>query len=116
MNTATYNFPPVRQNDGLNSFSITLTYADGNPVTTSGAVLMQLRNTVNKVVYEFSSTATDPQKQITIISPGVFRFPTIPSWKIPAGVYSYDLQIIDISGFVKTYMAGTWTVISDISK
>jgi hypothetical protein len=113
---ATYNFPDSYKDDGLASFTITLEYPDESPVDlTASKVRMQLRAFDKKLAYEFSSESTEPEKQLIILPNGVIQFPLIKSWDISATKYTYDLEVIDATGFVRTYLQGEWSIKQDIT-
>jgi hypothetical protein len=112
---ATYNFPTAYKGDGLIPFTLTLQYDADTPVDLTGSTAsMQLRSFDGSVAWEFSSEGQDDH-QLTIIPNGVIQFPSINSWDIISGKYDYDLQITDASGFVRTYLRGTWLVNQDIT-
>lgn len=113
---AIYNFPDTYGNDGIQPFKITLKYSSGAFVDLVGAsVLMQLRNGLNIVIWEFS-TAMDGDNQLLTLANGVIQFPKINSWSIPPSCYVYDLQVTDSTGFVRTYIKGTWKLLPDVTK
>lgn len=111
----TYKFDDHYQNDGLSSFNLTLTYDDaGTPVDLTGAsVKMQLKVNDSKTPsFEFSTESGT----LSLLAGGVIQFNEINSWTLNPGTYKYDLQVIDNTGFVRTYLKGTWTVVADITK
>lgn len=111
----TYNFPDSYRRDGLQPFKIKLRYKSGNPVALENAhVRMQLRNSLQNLAWEFSSTEEGDRK-ITILPDGEIQFPRIVSWEIPATKYYYDLQVTDYDGYVRTYMSGSWKINQDIT-
>jgi hypothetical protein len=115
-NPGVYNFPDHYKGDGLSSFKITLEYASGTPVVLEGSeVLMQMRNSLRVLLWTFSSNETG-DNMLTILPNGVIQFPRIASWDIPSTKYYYDLQVIDATGFIRTYLTGTWRVNLDITK
>jgi len=112
-----YNFPDSYQNDGITAFSITLRYEDASPVNLIGStVLMQLKNSLGNTAYEFSNIESANNHQISVGANGVIQFPEILSFPLASGSYVYDLQVKDSTGFIRTYIKGSWKILSDISK
>ena len=113
---AMYNFPNSYKNDGLSAFNLKLKYASGALIDLTGSsVSMQLKNGVGVAMWEFSTTP-GANTLLSILPDGIIQFPAINSWDIPASEYNYDLQVTDNTGFVRTYIKGTWKVVQDITK
>jgi hypothetical protein len=111
-----HNFKDHYRRDGLQPFRIGMDYpATSNPVMLDDAVvLMQLRNSLGALAWEFSSLATGDNK-LTILPGGWIQFPRILEWDIPSTKYFYDLQVTDYDGYVRTYFKGTWKINQDIT-
>lgn len=113
---ATHNFPDHYQNDGLKAFKITLKYASGTPVGLMGSeVVMQLKNSNNKVGWEFS-TRDQGNTKVEVLPNGIIQFPTLNTWNIPSSKYTFDLEVTGPDGFVSTYLQGTWRILNDTSR
>lgn len=113
---ATHNFPDHYQNDGLKAFKITLKYASGNAVDLTGAtVVMQLKNSLGTVGWEFS-TRNQGNTKIEVLPGGIIQFPAINTWSIPSSKFTYDLEVTQPDGFVTTYLQGSWKIVSDTSR
>lgn len=86
------------------------------PVSLIGAVIkMQIKlNPKDDIVYKELST---DNSLITIVDAVGGRI-NIESFNIdfPAGKYFYDIQITFSSGKIRTYIAGTWNILQDITK
>lgn len=114
-----YDFDTHYRGDGFKPLQFKFTL-DGNIVDFTGSeATMQVRiqgsNKRAKIVYEFSSIATDPDKLLTLSAGGILTFPLIKSFDIPANNYIYDLEIKDTNGVFRTFMAGTFNVEQDIT-
>lgn len=110
-------FPDHKQGGGLEPFELDTSYeTSGDPVDLSGAtILMQLRDSRGRIGWEFS-TLESADTVIVGTSEGVIQFPNINSWDIKPTNYSYDLKIIEASGFVRYVLTGTWKIVPSISK
>ncbi len=108
MENSTFDFKRVIQNDGLAAFTLELKYPSGTPVDLTGKQLrMQLRDSVGQVAWTFGSVGGD--SIITGVANGV-EFAEIKSWKIKASTFKYSLRGIDDTGFVTTYLEGSWEI------
>lgn len=114
---ARYDFITQLQRDGLRPFTITLTYASGDPVDLTGAqVKMQMRDpALDRLVYEFSSEG-EGERLLTLPGNGVIQFPQILTWKLTPAAYQYELQVTEADGFIRTYLKGTWSIKKHITK
>lgn len=110
----TYRIPPHRRGDtwdGINSITISV---NGTPVNLTGATIkMEFRQSVDYPVALTLST-TDNTIQFVNAANGVIRIPS-QMIEIPFSTYLYDLQVTFPNGTVKTYMSGTWEIVSDIT-
>lgn len=109
----TYNIPPHRRGDtwdGINSISISI---NGVPVVLSGAsVKMEFRQDIDSPVVMTFSTENSG---IVILNANTVRL--MPrKIEVPFATYQYDLQVTYPTGVVKTYMAGTWPIVADITE
>lgn len=114
-----YDFMTHYRGDGLRPFQFRF-IQDGEPIDLSlSSAIMQMRqptlNRRGKVMWEFDSASTDPNKKLTLTADGLLIFPEMNDWEIPANSYMYDLQITDGNGFVKTFIQGEWKVNQDIT-
>lgn len=107
-----YDFLPHYRGDGRRPFSVKLNYKSGDPVDIASA-RMQLRSPY-KDAWEFS-TGGDGNTLLTVTG-NTINFPILNAWEIDAGSYDYDLEVTDSTGFVTTYLRGTWAVNQDITK
>lgn len=116
---ARYDFPTHYRGDGLNQFNIVLTLKDGTAIDLTGAkVLMQLKiGVANAPAWTFSSEeGGDTLVTIHTGTDGVISFPEMEAWELKAGVYDYDLEVTDASGFIRTYLRGKWAVNQDVTR
>lgn len=116
----TYNFEPHYKGDGLAPLRLYFTDGDNEPIDLSfSTALMQLRvpsySKPGKVVWEFSSEATDADKLLILTYDGYVYFPEMDIWDLISNEYVYDLQITDGNGFVKTFTKGILPVNQDVS-
>jgi hypothetical protein len=111
----TYDIPAHLRGDTWSGISSIVIQTGGVPVDlTNAIIIMQVREEVDSpVVLELSTTngavqiANDP----TI---GTFSFlPLIVD--IPFDSYIYDIQITLQTGYVKTYLTGSWEILPDIT-
>jgi hypothetical protein len=109
-----YNIPPARRGDtwdGINSIVIKVS---GTPINfTDCEVAMQLRESVDAPV---ALTLSTENSAIEVLTPGATAVRILPFIvDIPYGKYYYDLQVTTNTGYIKTYMAGYWPIVSDIT-
>lgn len=109
----TYNIPPHRRGDtwdGINSISISV---NGVPIVLSGAsVKMEFRQDIDSPVVMTFSTEDGG---INILNANTIRL--MPrKIEVPFATYQYDLQVTYPTGVVKTYMAGIWPIVADITE
>lgn len=108
-----YNPDDHYQNNGLDPFTMTLTYTGTtSPVDLTGASAKMALMDGSRLGFSFDSA----QGTISILPGGVIQFNEIKEWKIAIGKYLFDLKIKDSTGFVRTYVKGTWNVIPAITK
>jgi hypothetical protein len=116
---AIYNFDTHYRGDAFKSLDFRFS-TSGVPINLVGCVAtMQIRvsgqNKRAKVIYEFSSEATDLEKKLLLTDDGIITFPLIKEFIIPANQYIYDLEIKDVNDVARTFMAGTFNVEQDIT-
>jgi hypothetical protein len=109
-----YNIPPARRGDtwdGINSIAVKVS---GIPLSFSGCeVSMQFRETIDSPV---ALTLSTINSAIEVIMPAATAVRVLPFVvDIPYAKYYYDFQVTTPAGYIKTYMAGYWPVVSDIT-
>lgn len=109
-----YNIPPARRGDtwdGINSIVIKVS---GAPINfTNSVIAMQFRESVDAPV---ALTLSTENSAIRVLTPGATAIRIMPFIvDMPYGKYYYDLQVTTSSNYVKTYMAGFWPIVSDIT-
>jgi len=109
----TYDIPPHRRGDtwdGINSITISINNA---PIVLSGAsVKMEFRQDIDAPV---AMTFSTENSGIVILNANTIRL--MPrKIEVPFATYYYDLQVTYPTGIVKTYMAGTWPIVADITE
>lgn len=114
-----YDFDAHYRGDGLNPMRL-LFKQDGEAIDFSfSTAVMQLRVPEyakrGRVVWEFSTSATDPDKLLVLTNDGYVYFPPMNTWNIPSNQYLQDLQITDGNGVAKTFIKGIWSVNQDIT-
>lgn len=111
--TTTYDFPDHRKGDTIEAITFTIT-VNGDPLDLTGAsAKMDLRK--NNVKQKRYTTAANDG--LTIVSPatdGKLRFDK-KIVDVPPNTYDYDIEITLANGDVKTYIAGNWKIIQDVT-
>lgn len=89
---------------------------DGIPLDLTGAVIhMQLRKSPNTEVYLDLISIGDAGITITNAVNGEFKINQM-IMTLEANVYLYDIEITFLSGEVKTWISGQFTVVNDITR
>jgi hypothetical protein len=109
-----YNIPPARRGDtwdGINSISVKVS---GIPINFSDCeVSMQFRQSVDSPV---ALTLSTTNSAIQILTPAATAVRVLPFVvDIPFAKYYYDFQVKTPAGYIKTYMAGYWPIVSDVT-
>lgn len=109
-----YNIPPARRGDtwdGINSIAVKIS---GEPISFNNCeVSIQLREFVDAPV---ALTISTVNSGIQIIMPAATAVRILPQIiDIPFGKYYYDFQVTTQAGYTKTYMAGYWPIVSDVT-
>lgn len=109
----TYDFPEHRKGDTMEAVTFTITVNSVALNLTGASAKMDLRKQgLQKKRY--TTTAGDG---LTIVAPatdGKLRFDK-KVVDIPADTYDYDIQITLSSGDIKTYIAGKFPIVQDIT-
>lgn len=109
-----YNIPPARRGDtwdGINSIAVKIS---GIPLSFSGCeVSIQLREFIDSPV---ALTISTSNSGIEVIMPAATAVRVLPQIiDIPFAKYYYDFQVTTPAGYTKTYMAGYWPIVPDIT-
>lgn len=109
-----YNIPSGRRGDtwhGINSISVKIS---GQPVSfAEREVSMQFRDDIDSPV---ALTLSTSNSGIEILMPAATAVRVLPfEINIPSGKYYYDFQVKSPSGYIRTYMNGSWTITPDIT-
>lgn len=111
----TYNIPDHRRGDTWDGISSIIITSNNQPIDLTSAVIkMQLREDVDAPAV-FTLTTTDSTIVVTNALQGTFTIPPILV-DISFGKYLYDIQITFANGVVKTYVAGNWKIVADITE
>jgi len=109
-----YNIPPARRGDtwdGINSIGVKVSGLAIN--FTNCEVAMQFRESVDAPV---ALTLSTSNSSIQVIMPAATAVRVLPFVvDVPYGKYYYDFQVTTPAGYIKTYMAGYWPIVSDIT-
>jgi|WetSurMetagenome_2_1015567.scaffolds.fasta_scaffold283618_2 hypothetical protein len=109
-----YDFPDTVKNDTFEGVVFTVTVNTVALNLTNASIKMQLRNPDN--YYLALELSTDNLKiEITNAMAGIFSI-VKQIVIIPAMTYIYDIQITLGDGSVKTYIAGTWKILQDVTE
>jgi len=112
MTPATYNLPDTVKGDTLNS--ITFTMLDGvTPINLTG---YDIKIMFKKYPTNVASKTIEIGSGITIVNAaaGQFRIDEF-NVTLSVGEYFYDIQFTDPSDEIKTYIAGTFNVLQDVT-
>lgn len=110
-----YKFPDAYQNDGLEEIVLTFTNgADSTIIDLSGNVVNFNLIPQGELFPAWKFSTEDGS--IVFTANGSVKIVRILSWNIPGGMYLYDMQVIDNTGFVNTYLRGRWNIVPDITK
>ena len=115
MTPGTYNIPDHYRNDTWDGIVFTITDSNGDPIDLSSAtVKMQIRRGIKSGKLEDTRTGSG-QAEVTDGPNGEI---TIGAYVVDylAATYYYDVQVTFPDTSVKTYIAGTWTFIEDVTK
>lgn len=114
MTPGIYNFTEVVKGDVFDEKTLTITKGI-TPINLTGATIkMDIRI---KPGYDYAKRLSTENSGITITNAtgGVFKINKFIC-DIDAAVYRYDIQITFQNGDVKTYLAGTFTVLQDVTR
>jgi hypothetical protein len=109
-----YNIPNHLRGDTWVGIPEIIIRTNGQPLSLSGAnILMQFRKDIDSSVALELSTDNNG----IVITDALNGKLSIPEVLITMqyGTYKYDLQVTASSGFVKTYLMGTWKIVADVS-
>lgn len=110
-----YDFPSARRGDTWDGISTITIATNGIPINLTGATAkMEFRQTIDSPVMLTLSTENGG---IVIIDPvnGVLNVPP-RLVELPYQKYLYDLQITLSTGYVRTFLEGTWEIKPDITE
>jgi hypothetical protein len=99
---ANYDLPEAVAGDTFGPITFT--------VTQNGSPRNLTRATINLKVNGSNFWVTPTQIVLTTPASGIFTIPA-QILSLAAGVYDIEIEIIFSGGEVRTYVAGTWTVI-----
>jgi hypothetical protein len=89
---------------------------DGIPIDLTGAIIhMQLRKSPSTQVYLNLTSVANAGITITSAADGAFQINEM-IMTIEANVYLYDIQITFLSGEIRTWISGQFTVVNDITR
>lgn len=108
-----YDLPDAYKGDTYRRIAMTVT-ADGQPSDLSGGVAKMALKKGNKQVLVLSSE----DGQLNVQPSGQMGVVEVPKQiiDVPAGRYLYDIQVTFPDGSRQTYVRGTLTVISDVTR
>lgn len=110
-----YDIPSARRGDTWDGISTITIATNGVPVNLTGAtVKMEFRQTIDSPVALTLSTDNGG----VIIANAVNGILNIPPRlvELPYQKYLYDLQITFPTGYVRTFLEGTWEIKPDITE
>jgi hypothetical protein len=107
----TYDFPKHIKGDTWRTTTFTVTVNDLAKDLTGATIDMNVRD-CNAVSWLDMTNGTGIT--ITDAANGVFQIDQ-QTLDIPAGLYSYDIQITDSDGVIATWIRGNITIIQDIT-
>lgn len=104
-----YDLPDHRTGDTFRAIEATLKINGAAVDLTGATILCQVRATPSGTLAMTLATS------IPFPTLGIFRIDE-QAVSLASGLYYYDLQITMPGGFRETYLAGTWSILQDVSR
>jgi hypothetical protein len=109
---STYMIPTHRKGDTFKGVIFAVLVNDVALDLTNAYIRMDMRLTPKKESVKRLTSETNGG--ITILDDGKFQI-NKQIVDVPAAKYVYDIEITLASGDVDTYIAGTWTIVQDVT-
>lgn len=116
MSTGTHNLDTHRSGDTWKGFPSVDITRNGAPVDLTGAsIAMHVRLFPKAAETELELSTAGGEIVITDADAGEFSIPARVV-TLPEGTLHYDIELTLASGEVKTWIAGTWPIVSDVTR
>lgn len=102
-----YNMPDNFRSSGKRPFNVFFKYASGNVVDFQGCtVTLNVFNKQGAVIFNPSTV----DGGITVRPNNYIQINEIKRLKLGVGCYTYELTVTHVSGLVRVYLFGNWSI------